>query len=205
MKIKLHYIAFALIIISVIFRYLNIENYNSLYLHTFSALGNFGIGILAAYISFNRTSFFVKISKFSKLFNALFYLVLFLSIIFYHQLKSIELFTVVSRIYFSILFAYYIIEQSFGENRLFNSGKSRILNHFGKISYGLYCFHGVVITVLIKSLSYFDFKETLFHSFFLYPLLILILTFTISQLSFVYFENYFLKLKNKFYTFASNK
>ncbi|MCB0381243.1 MAG: acyltransferase, partial [Flavobacteriales bacterium] len=104
----------------------------------------------------------------------------------------------------SILFALFILEQSYGKNRFFNPGKSKILNHLGKISYGLYCFHGVVITILIKALEQFSFAETYWHVFLIYPIIILIATIFISHISFKYFENYFLKLKSKFYTFTSN-
>lgn len=204
LKINLLYISIVLIIASLVFRFLYINDGDRLFFHTISALGNFGVGGIAAYIAFHRKPLFIHLIGRKKIFNLFFYLLLILSIVFYHQLNDFKLFTVFSRIYFSLLFAYYIIEQAFGKHRLFNPGKNKLLNHLGKISYGLYCFHGVVITVLIKSLGFFNYTETHWHSYLIYPLIILITTIVIAHISFTYYENYFLKLKNKFYTFTSN-
>ncbi|MGE0561821.1 MAG: acyltransferase family protein [Flavobacteriales bacterium] len=204
LKLNLLWLSILLIIISIVFRIYYINDSRQLYFNTISALGNFGIGGIIAYLAFYNKPLFNQIINIKRKQTIVFYIILVTSIVFFNQLNNYKLFTVFSRLYFSILFALFILEQSYGKNRFFNPGKSRILNHLGKISYGLYCFHGVVITILIKILEQFSFTETYWHVFLFYPIIILITTILISHLSFKYFENYFLKLKSKFYTFTSN-
>lgn len=204
LKINLLWLSVLLIIISVVFRAYYIDESLQLYFNTISALGNFGIGGIIAYLAFYNKKIFQKVIGMSKIQTIALYTILVLSIVFFNQINQFKLFTIFSRLYFSILFALFILEQSYGKNRFFNPGKSTILNHLGKISYGLYCFHGVVITILIKVLEQFSFAETYWHVFLIYPIIILIATIFISHISFKYFENYFLKLKSKFYTFTSN-
>ena len=205
LKISLLWLSILLIITSIVFRAIYIDESLQLYFNTISALGNFGIGGITAYIAFYNKSLFRRIIHLKKIHNILIYTILILSIVFFHQLNEFEIFTIFSRLYFSILFALYIIEQSYGQHRVFEPGKSVFLNYLGKISYGLYCFHGVVITILIKLLEQFHFTETYWHVFLLYPILILTFSILFAHLSFSYFENYFLKLKAKFYTFTNDK
>lgn len=205
LKISLLWLSILLIIISIVFRAIYIDESLQLYFNTISALGNFGVGGITAYLAFYNKNLFRKIINLKKIHNIIIYIILLLSIVFFHQLNEIKIFTVFSRLYFSILFALYIIEQSYGQHRVFEPGKSIILNYLGKISYGLYCFHGVVITILIKLLEQLHFTETYWHVFLLYPLIILVFSILFAHLSFRYFENYFLKLKAKFYTFTNHK
>jgi peptidoglycan/LPS O-acetylase OafA/YrhL len=204
LKINLLWISIFLILISIVFRVLYLDNSKQLYFNTLSALGNFGVGGIVAHIVFYQKKVFYQLINLSKVVNIFFYVILILSIVFYHNLNNIHAFTIFSRLYFSVLFGYFIIEQSCGKNRLFNPGQNKFINHFGKISYGLYCFHGVVITILSKAILYMNFKETFWHVFLLYPFIIFFLTIIISHYSYKYFENYFIKLKTKFYTFTSN-
>lgn len=205
LKISLLWLSILLITISLVFRAIYIDESLQLYFNTISALGNFGIGGITAYLAFYNKSLFQKIVNLKRTHNILIYSILILSIVFFHQLNEIKIFTIFSRLYFSILFALYIIEQSYGKHRVFEPGKSVVLNYLGKISYGLYCFHGVVITILIKLLEQLHFTETYWHVFLLYPLIILAFSILFAHLSFKYFENYFLKLKAKFYTFTNHK
>lgn len=203
LKINLLWLSIILVIISLVFRAYYINESLQLYFNTVSALGNFGIGGVAAYITFNKTPLFERLISIKKYQTILLYIILILSIVFFNQLNNYKLFTIFSRLYFSILFALFIIEQSYGQHRFFNPGKLPLLNYLGKISYGLYCFHGVVITILIKILEQFSFTETYCHVFLIYPIIIMVTTILVAHFSFKYFENYFLKLKTKFYTFTT--
>ena len=202
-KINLAWLCSILIGISIAFRTYYLGEGSSMYFHTVSALGNFGVGGIAAYIAFHKTSLFDRVISLGKNVNRILYLILLLSIVFFHQLNQFDLFNVFSRLYFSLLFGFYILEQAFGKNRVFNGGKIKWFSYLGKISYGLYCFHGVVITILIKVLERMNFGETIWHSFIIYPLIIIICTIGLATLSYEYFEKYFLKLKSKFYTFTA--
>jgi len=53
----------------------------------------------------------------------------------------------------------------------------------------------------LQLLQRIDLPQNLFIVFFIFPLIIITLTVGISHLSYRYFESYFLKLKDRFYTF----
>jgi len=68
-----------------------------------------------------------------------------------------------------------------------------VFNYLGNISYGLYMYHPITITLAIvvaKSMGYVG-------SWFLYPLTIL-LTILMASVSYRYYESFFLKFKNRF-------
>lgn len=190
-----------LIIISLIFRYIYIDNSTSLFFHTVSAFGNFGIGGLLAHFMFTRKNFIFITAGLSAKIVAFIYLVLLLLIAFYHQLMEIEIFRLFSRLIYSLFFAYIILEQSSGKHKIFSFGKFPVFDYLGKISYGLYCFHGVVITVLLQLMPFLFPSQSLIHVFLLFPLIIFLITILLSHISYRYFEAYFLGLKNKFYSF----
>jgi peptidoglycan/LPS O-acetylase OafA/YrhL len=192
---------FILVIVSLIFRFYYLQDSAMLYFHTVSALGNFGIGGLIAVGMFEKNKVIDRISNIPKLGVALIYLLMFLTVAFYHELMTYDLFRIFERIIYSLFFAFFILDQTIGKNRLFNCGKFSIFNYFGKISYGLYCYHGVVITIFLK-IIYFSFpSQPLPIVLLVFPPVIFAFTILLSHLSYRYFERYFLNLKQKFYTF----
>jgi len=197
-RLNLLLVAIVLILVSLVYRFYNIENGQELYFHTFSVLGNFGVGILVAYLAQRKNQIYNWLESRSNLFSSVIYFVLFGSLIYYNELNEIEGFRIFSRLYFSCLFGYIIFEQCFSKDRFLSFGKSRIIKYLGKISFGLYCYHGVVITILIKTLEKFEFEETLWHVFLISPIIILTVSIGLSALSYKYFEGFFLKLKKKY-------
>ena len=198
----LKHISFALVIISIVFRayyhYVEFDG-NILFFHTLSIIGNFGVGSLAALFCFNNSSFFQYLSFIPKSINYFIYLSFFCLIFLYAKLFSTPFMQIIERLVFSCYFAYFIIEQSYNTNSILKFGRIPLFNYLGKISYGMYCFHGIVITILIKGLNYFNYKEKLIDSLVLYPLIVFCVTLLISVLSFKYFESWFLRKKKKFY------
>lgn len=199
-KFFVHFCVF-LIAISLIFRYIYIDSSPNLFFHTISAFGNFGTGGLLAYYMYTKKKFIYKIAGFSGIIVGFIYIALIFLIAFYHKFMEIEIFRLFSRIIYSLFFAYIILEQSSGKNRIFSFGKFPVLDYLGKISYGLYCFHGVVITLLLQVMPFLFPTQTLIHTFLLFPLIIFLITVLLSHISYRYFEAYFLGLKNKFYSF----
>ena len=201
LKLRFDLFCWILIAISIVFRFYNLSDSASLYFHTVSTLGNFGIGGLLAWAIHNKSSLIIKISCIPAKAVLLIYGILVLSIVFYHQLIEITAFQLFSRCYYSVLFAFLILDQVMGQNRIFNMGKFKLINYLGKISYGLYCFHGVVVTAMILLLRQSVVKESLVMSLIVWPIVIFILSVLLSHLSYRYFEQYFLRLKERFYTF----
>ncbi len=93
---------------------------------------------------------------------------------------------------YSILFGILIINFAANENRIF-SMDYKILNYLGKISYGLYMYHLILVVFSIKILMYFG----ILSNFLLYPL-VLILTILVASISYEYFELPFIRRKQKY-------
>ncbi len=185
---------------SLLFRIMNLDKNLSLYFHTLSAVGNFATGALTAYISFHRKGLFTKLIALNRTWICAVYIILLLFIIFYRQIFSVPLTVVTERLLFSILFAFVIFEQCFSDNSFYKAGRFRLINYGGKISYGLYCYHGVVITAATYFLSSYNRSPTALQTFIIIPSAIFIATFMISSLSFEIFEKPFLRWRRRFYS-----
>ena len=191
-------ISFLIILISIIFRIYFINDSLNLNFHTVSALGNFGVGALAAIAAFNNSILITKIRDFSKTQIVIIYLLSLTIFIAIPSLQNHDLFIVIQRVLFSLVFAFIILEQTYCQQSIFKLSRIKYFNFFGKISYGLYCYHGIMITIVLKFSDYFS--KSLFTSIFIFPTLIFCGTLLFSYLSYKFFESKILKLKTK-YTF----
>jgi peptidoglycan/LPS O-acetylase OafA/YrhL len=98
----------------------------------------------------------------------------------------------------SLCYAIIIYDQAFNTQRLFNLGKSSTINYLGKISYGLYLYHALVITTLAKTFHFFDLESqrSLSKSTF-QMLLTFFVSVAVAHLSYQYIELKFLSMKIK--------
>ncbi|HQW83839.1 MAG TPA: acyltransferase [Ferruginibacter sp.] len=167
--------------------------------NTLTYLFDFAVGIWAAKLmhSNNRiTTFFKNISKKN---NLVFYLLLPLIFIlnfciFYFAPKTFAPWLdLLSRYIFIIFTGLLIIEQMVNEKSLLNLKTQRFLIYTGKISYGLYCFHGIVLTFGIIILQKLDISVPIF----LRGILFLVINYIVAAMSYQFIEKPFLKLKNK--------
>jgi peptidoglycan/LPS O-acetylase OafA/YrhL len=94
--------------------------------------------------------------------------------------------------YFSILFGILILNFGCNDNRIF-SMEYKIFNYLGKISYGIYMFHPIVIVFSIKLCQILDLQS----NYILYPLVFLLII-ILSSLSYEYFEKFFINKKVKY-------
>ena len=191
-------VSLLIILISLIFRIYFIDDSLNLNFHTVSALGNFGVGALAAIAAFRNSFLVTKIRDFSKTQIVIIYLISLIIFIAIPSLQNHDLFIVIQRVLFSFVFAFIILEQTYCQQSIFKLSRIKYFNFFGKISYGLYCYHGIMITIVLKFSDYFS--ESLFTSIFIFPTLIFCGTLLFSHLSYKFFESKILKLKAK-YTF----
>ena len=195
-------ISFLIIFISLIFRIYFINDLLSLNFHTVSALGNFGIGALTAILAFKNTHFINKLQSLSRNTILFFYLIIFTFFILMPTLLENNFFIVTQRVLFSIFFSFIILEQSYCDNSLVKFSRIKYFNFFGKISYGLYCYHGVIITIVLQISGFLS--ESLLNSLVLYPIIIFFSTLMVSQLSFKFYESKFLNFKSKFSFISPN-
>jgi len=195
-------ISFLIIFISLFFRIYFINDSLSLNFHTASALGNFGICALTAILVFKHQYFLDKLKSLSRNKILFIYVTIFSFFILMPVLLENDFFIVIQRVLFSIFFSFIILEQTYCENSIVKVSRIKYFNFFGKISYGLYCYHGIMITVVLQLNKLF--MESLIISLVLYPLLILVSTLLVSYVSYRFYESKFLKLKYKFSFLSSN-
>ena len=153
------------------------------------SISGFVLGAFGAYFSYKKKKNILKFITNGIIFRLS--LILFLILIFSSNSESFYYFGVISienEIY-CFLFIIFIINL-INKNSLKLSLENRTLNYLGKISYGLYMYHPICIT-LILNINKFESKINLLT---IYPLSIL-LTILVSSFSYKYIEKPFLKLK----------
>ena len=182
-----------LFFLSIVFSYYYLSIHpgasNNLAIHSLFILQNFCAGALAAFLFFQKSVFVLP--------NAV---KQFAYIIPYFILPLCYLFTkdfIVFNIIKSFCYGAILYDQSFNEERLFNSGKSAIINYLGEISYGLYLYHAVIIVLLQTQFHFFDaaVHPSVLQNI-LQDIIALSITIFISHLSYKYIESKFLALKS---------
>jgi peptidoglycan/LPS O-acetylase OafA/YrhL len=191
---KLLAISIILIISSLMFRCFYLKETLHLNFNTLSTLGNFGIGAIIALFAFKKNKLYRIVKDLSSVQILLIYLIMAVVFIAAPKLLEFDLFIIFQRLIFSIFFAFIILEQSYCDNSILKFSRIRFFDFFGKISFGLYCYHGIVITIILN----FNYNDSLVFNILVYPILIFILTLLVSYVSYRFYETKFLKLKSKF-------
>lgn len=190
---NLHYLFFGIIAISIFFRFyafFTVEyNWMTMYAHTLSRCDVLAIGGLLAYYHFHHTIQF----------NFKGYLLL-IPVIYLAMLMGTadsvdftNLFFATFKKYLFILPLFLILIGVIFNNNTFITKylENPIFNYLGKISYGIYMFHSVVIDLLLRQHLYPK-------AIFLQIPIVLIGTIAVASLSFFVFEQPLLNIKNKF-------
>ena len=195
-------ISFFIIFLSLVFRIYFINDSLSLNFHTASALGNFGIGALTAILAFKNPNFLNKLQSLNRKTILFFYSIIFIFFIKMPVLLEYDFFIVIQRVLFSIFFSFIILEQTYCDQSIVKVSRIKYFNFFGKISYGLYCYHGIMITTVLQISGFLS--ESLLNSLILFPVFILVSTLLISHFSYRLYESKFLNFKSKFSFLSSN-
>lgn len=95
--------------------------------------------------------------------------------------------------FYALFFGILILNFACNPKRIF-SMENIVFNYLGKISYGLYMYHPIVIVFLIKFFLFFKIEDNLIL---LYSS-VFILTVILSSISYKYFESVFINKKQKY-------
>ncbi len=169
------------------------------YYNTLIYLFDFAVGILAA-VLMQQGSYVIEVfKKMTPIKGFLFLLllpVLFMVIfcITYFVPNLFGYWTdIIMRYVFIIYTGFFIIDQMVNEKTFLKLKLQRFLIYTGKISYGLYCFHGIVLTFGLLALQKLPIKMPEIVSVFL----LLAVNYIVSAISYHYIEKPFLLLKSK--------
>lgn len=188
-----------LIVISLLYRYTHMHNELQLYFHTCSVASNFGVGMLLAYLGAYSKRFVSIVANMGK--TALFFwgALLLLSVVTYTFVFTNTVAMLFERCYFSLLFASCIAILCYSKFVPRVQKFFLPFDYLGKISLGLYFYHGIVITVFSQLMMHYAIASTSYQVMFINPLVMMLLTILIAALSYNYFEKPILALKSNFY------
>lgn len=189
---KLEYLLFLLMLLSLIFSWMNRDNEKIIYFHTFSVCQDILTGAFIGIAVFNGKTWIKKITELSTWKIVLIYLIGFGIIITKNKFFAGDL-IVLERFVISLFFGFIILEQSLGKNSFIKIGKWNWMNYLGKISYGFYVYHLIVLYLVahfIHTQGWIGYY--LISVYFICSLIGVIL---ISALSYRFIESPILKLK----------
>ena len=152
-------------------------------LHSFSVLPEFMIGATLSYLVYYKSELIHFFARLSKWWVIGVYVA---SFVFFYFSDSIHRY-----LFFPFFCAFIIFEQVFATNSVFKVSRIRSLDFLGKISYGSYMYHSIVLLVIKYFFDVFGLFES--HSLFNKTICIVVcmgLTIAISYLSFNTFEKY---------------
>jgi peptidoglycan/LPS O-acetylase OafA/YrhL len=153
------------------------------------------IGAAGALIYKSNNKIFLKITD-NKLVQSLCWITIFLVTINKFHIASI-----IDNEIISVVATVIIIGQIGIENRIFNL-EIKVLDFLGRISYGIYVIHPLIIYLFSKFLGHIDIYTPAKYA--LVYTSILATTIILAYVSFTYFEQYFLRLKKRFEVIKSS-
>lgn len=187
-----------IIIASFIFRCTH-NTPNMRYYHTLGAISDLALGGLTAFLIIEKTDIVTLFNHLNRKWIYLFYLFFFFLISTKtntFNFSSETWWMPFEKPLFSICFSFIILEQNFAKESFFKCHKSKIVTYLGRISFGLYMYHGLVL-ICVKSLLYPHVEIFRWGFLAAYPIA-LFLNIGLAHLSFQYLEMPILKLKEYF-------
>ena len=165
----------------------------ALYLHTFSRIDDILIGALLAWVHFKKP---IRLNTPTWL-RIIVYIVF---IIYLFITSSVDywewgIYSVMFKKYiYLVIIAFWLLNYLFNPNAFGNFKHKNVLHYLGKISFGIYVYHNMIINVYISKIVY----KWGIHNMFVYFVCYFAILFLLSALSYELYEKHFLKLKNKF-------
>ena len=186
-------------VISILYNFIGAYYKAPIYAHTLCYLLDMMVGAYAAYTLIFNGKILNLIAAIQKKGQIVFYSFLPILFIVYFFLNNLyggsynRVLEEIVRELFVLFIGLVILHQMLYERSKFSLSKNKFLTYTGKISFGLYCFHGIIITLIGLLLEKFNIQFPLVVKM----LIILCFTYLISTVSYYYIEKPFLKLKDK--------
>ncbi|RYF86715.1 MAG: acyltransferase, partial [Chitinophagaceae bacterium] len=189
---------------SIVFRALNdVPKLHEM--HTLSCIGDMALGGLGAWFILETKSFKEKIAALPRLAIVLIYLAFVFVFLFRDEYMLANYYLrVFERLIISAIMLLIILEQCYSRNSFYKMKQFKISSRLGVITYGLYCLHFIIISLLLGVTQKLGLNTQVWQVVFLETIIALIITIAVSQMSYRFFEKPFLKLKDRF-AFAPNK
>jgi peptidoglycan/LPS O-acetylase OafA/YrhL len=189
---RLEYLILILYIASFYFRWINREDERLIYYHTLSVCQDILTGAFIGLSLFNGRKWINTIINFNQWMVLLIYLTGFTLCVAKNKLFAGDV-HVMERFVLSLFFGFIILEQSLGKNSILKVGQFKWMNYLGKISYGFYMYHLIVMFVLCRLIeAYLPTGYYLIPLYFVGSLVGVIIA---SAMSYKFMESPLLKLK----------
>lgn len=174
----------------------HLPNFNN----TLSYLFDFSAGAIAAIAFHKKNRVVVFFQNLTRIQSCIFIIIIPIVLSFSFFLIEKEstgiyrlLFQDLYRYFFVVYISLLIIEQLVNKKTILKLGSNKILVYTGKICYGMYCYHGLVLTFGFYFIGKYSFiKYSLLNAF-----IMLAATYLAASLSYRFIEGPFLNLKNK--------
>ena len=198
LPVKRYWIAFVTIIAgSIVFRHLyDVQILHEM--HTLSCIGDMAIGSFGAWLITERPGFRSWVNDLPKPFIAAIYLAFFFFFFFRDEfLLGSHWLRVFERPAFAIIILLIILEQCYSRHSFYKMGSFKNPTRLGTYTYGLYCLHFNVISAVTGIAKKIGMDTHLWQVLILEPLLSLGITIFVAYISYRFFEQPFLRLKDR--------
>lgn len=166
--------------------------------HTLAVIGDMAVGALMAFNCSREGWLYRWVKKMPRYQMAMLYGAVLAILLFHHKLFPEGFMMVPERLIIALVFGLVILEQNYAEKSFYKFSSFTRISKLGTYTYGLYCYHFLVISLMNKFFSKIGWDDSNFANATIYSLLSLSVVMAISILSYRYFEKPFLKLKDRF-------
>jgi len=184
-----------IILISIVFRYLNFADERTMYYHTFAVVSDLAIGGLAAY-AVKRMAFAERIAGMKKWMIIAIYGIGITCLVastklFPNELRSIE------RLIQGSFFAFVVLEQVYCRNSFLKMDRIPGFKNAGELTYGFYMYHCIFIYYWSIFFQQNGWTNSLGY-FILYAMVVFFSTYLAAFLSMKFIERPILNLKSRY-------
>jgi peptidoglycan/LPS O-acetylase OafA/YrhL len=203
---RLKFAFFTVIIASLVFRFFHNTgsdaDYAVRYFNTLSVVGDMALGGVFALYTSKPGKFLYFIRHLKKPVLLLIYAIAVVLTLFRQELFVSPVMIIIERLIIAVFYGLIILEQCFSEKPLFHFSRFKIFSKLGTYTYGLYCWHFLVISAVVTVGQKINIPLDKPYAGIGIMLAALGSVILLAFLSYHLYENRFLKLKDRFAVFV---